>query len=86
LAWKGKVVTLSQMNQGRAAERLGAVRGQAEVTLLDCTPLWIVIGNSGSPGRSIPIGRVDGERQTRELVEALSASLPRPACYQPSGW
>ena len=72
LAEKGKTVTLSQMNTGKAAKLLGSVGAQSEVALHDCTELYVTIG-SGGPPRSIPLSRIDvsfdNNRQRLELQE-----------------
>lgn len=56
--WKGRQVTLSQMNTGKAARLLGPVRGRSTVTILDCNDMYVTIG-VGDSSRSILLRMVD---------------------------
>jgi mRNA-degrading endonuclease toxin of MazEF toxin-antitoxin module len=58
IKWKGKIVTLSTMNSGRAAMLLGPVRGTAAVMVVDCTGLYVTVSINGT-ARSIPLSRVE---------------------------
>jgi hypothetical protein len=58
LAWRGKPVTLSQMNSGKASMLLGAVRGYAVVTIEDCNNFYVTI-RSGDSLRSISLTNID---------------------------
>ena len=56
--WKGKTVTLSHMNTGKAAVLLGPVRGYAVVTVEDCNNFYVTI-KSGDTLRSISLTNID---------------------------
>jgi hypothetical protein len=58
LAWKGKLVTLSIMNTGRAVMLVGPVAGTSAVTIVDCTEFYVTISMNGSE-RSISLSNVD---------------------------
>jgi hypothetical protein len=58
IAWKGKAVTVTQMNSGKAARLLGPVRSQSLAMLLDCTDLFVSVRVDDSI-RSIPLRRLD---------------------------
>jgi hypothetical protein len=58
LAWKGKLVTLSIMNTGRAMMLIGPVAGTSAVTIVDCTEFYATVSMNGSQ-RSISLSNVD---------------------------
>jgi len=58
LAWKGKLVTLSIMNTGRAVMLVGPVAGTSAVQIVDCTEFYVKISMNDSQ-RSIALGNVD---------------------------
>lgn len=58
LKWKDKPITLAQMNSGKAAHLLGAVRARSAVTLLDCNELFVTVA-CGDSSRSIPLCNLD---------------------------
>lgn len=60
LPWVGEIVTLSQMNTGRAAMMGGPARGHASVRLLGCTEFHVIVGTPGSEGspRSIAMRNI----------------------------
>jgi hypothetical protein len=58
LEWKGKLVTLSIMNTGRAVMLLGPVAGTSAVTIVECTEFYVTISMNGSE-RSISLSNVD---------------------------
>lgn len=72
LPWKGKDITLAQMNTGKAVMLIGPVGGRAAVKLLDCNEFFITIGNSES-SRSISLANIevsfDSTRNCLELQE-----------------
>jgi hypothetical protein len=55
--WKGQTITLAQMNTGKAALLLGAVRGYARVTLVDCNEFFVTISAAGA-SRSIALSNI----------------------------
>lgn len=57
LPWKGKYITLAQMNTGKAVMVIGPVRGYSAVLLLDCNEFFITIGNNDS-SRSISLANI----------------------------
>lgn len=61
LHWKGKRITLAQMNAGRAVLITGAKRGSSSVQLLDCTEFYVKVGQVGkdSWSRSIPLANIE---------------------------
>lgn len=58
LRWKGKTVTLSTMNSGRAAMLVGPVAGISAVTIVDCNEFYVSFSVGGSQ-RSVPLARID---------------------------
>ena len=78
--WIGKVVTLSQMNTGRAVMLMGAKRGSADACVRDCDEYTVTVGSPISAGsgsgtwcRSIPLENItisrDNEKNRLELQE-----------------
>ena len=57
LPWKGKYITLAQMNTGKAVMQIGPVRGRSAVLLLDCNEFFITIGINDD-SRSIPLANI----------------------------
>jgi Putative DNA-binding domain len=58
LAWKGKLVTLSIMNTGRAVMLVGPVAGTSAVMIVDCNEFYGTISMNGSE-RSIALSNID---------------------------
>lgn len=61
LAWKGKVITHSLMNTGRAVMMIGEVGGSSCAEVLDCTEFYVTVGKTGkdSWSRSIALANVE---------------------------
>jgi hypothetical protein len=61
LAHKGELITLSEMNTGRAVMMIGPVRGSSWVHVLDCTEFFVTVGKVGPDGWSRSISLKDIE-------------------------
>jgi hypothetical protein len=59
LPWVGKMVTLSQMNTGRAVRLIGPVAGSSTVKVLDCTGSYVTVEFAGGGSRSISLANID---------------------------
>lgn len=75
LPWKGKVITHSLMNTGRAVMLIGEVRGVSWVEVLACTEFYVTIGKTGNDGwsKSIALANIeicfDGAHDRLEIQE-----------------
>jgi len=58
LAWKGKVVTLSKMNTGRAVMLIGPISGTSAVTIVDHTKFYVTVSVNGTQ-RSISLTNLE---------------------------
>jgi hypothetical protein len=61
LPHKGQLITLSEMNTGRAVMMTGPVRGSLWVYALDCTEFFVTVGKVGPDGWSRSISLKDIE-------------------------
>jgi hypothetical protein len=60
LKWKDKLVTLVQINTGRAVYAIGLRGGSTHVKVLDCTEFYVkVAGDTWSQSRSIPLKNIE---------------------------
>lgn len=59
LVHKGERITLRHLNSGRAAILNGRVRGEAEVTLVDCDDFTVTYKSSGDTFVPLPLSAVE---------------------------
>jgi hypothetical protein len=59
MPWIGMIVTLSQMNTGRAVMLVGAVAGSSTVKVVDCTDSFVTIEFNGGGSRSISLTNIE---------------------------
>jgi mRNA-degrading endonuclease toxin of MazEF toxin-antitoxin module len=59
IPWIGKVVTLSQMNTGRAVMLIGPVAGSSVVKVLDCTDSYVTVEFHGGGSKSIALANIE---------------------------
>jgi len=74
LPFKGMMITLSQINSGGVALRLGRVASSSRATLFNCSEFHVLVGKTGVDGwsRSIPMTDIEicfDERGQLELRE-----------------
>jgi hypothetical protein len=74
LPFKGLMITLSQINSGRAAFTLGRIASSSPATLFDCSEFHVRVGKTGVDGwsRSVPMTDIEvcfDERGQLELRE-----------------
>jgi hypothetical protein len=74
LPFKDRLITLSQINSGKAAFLLGRIASSSPATLFDCSEFHVLVGKKGIDGwaRSIPMTDIEvcfDERRQLELRE-----------------
>jgi mRNA-degrading endonuclease toxin of MazEF toxin-antitoxin module len=59
LPWVGKMVTLSQMNTGRAVMLIGPVAGSSTVKVLECKDSYVTVEFNGGGSKSISLANIE---------------------------